>query len=73
MDSSIGVALISSGTAIIVSLIAAWSSSGKAVANAVAPKDKEIEHQKDAIAEQGVLIQRLREKIVELRGDPDEP
>lgn len=59
MDSSIGVALISSGAGIIIAVIGAWASSGKAVAAAVAPLQ--------------ARIARYREQIIELGGDPDEP
>jgi len=66
------VSLISSAAAIVVSLIAAWSASGRATAAATAPLNAKIEEQRDHITEQGVLIQRLREKVLELRGDPDD-
>lgn len=58
MDSSIGVALISSGAGIIIALIGAWASSGKAVAAAVAPLRAQIS--------------KLREQVITLGGDPDE-
>lgn len=57
MDPSIAVALITSATGIVIALIGAYASSGKAVKNATDPLNKEIA--------------RLRELVVSLDGDPD--
>lgn len=65
MDTSIGVALITSTTGIIIALIGAWTSSGRAAAAAKEP----LVH---TIGEQGVMIAQLREKVIELGGDPDD-
>ena len=65
VDTSIGVALITSTTGIIIALIGAWASSGKAVATAVEPLRR-------TIGDQGITIARLREMVIELEGDPDE-
>lgn len=73
MDSSITVALITSGTGIIIALIGAYVSSGKAVRDAREPLLKEIEQHVHDKADLGVMIAQLREKVIELRGDPDEP
>jgi hypothetical protein len=73
VDSSIGVSLISSGAAIIVAFIGAWASSGRAVAAAVKPLNKTIHQHEVTIAEQGVTIAQLLEKVRELKGvGPDE-
>lgn len=63
MDTSIVVALITSGTGIIIAGIGAWASTTKAITAAVAERDEEI-------GRQGVLIATQREKIETLGGDP---
>jgi adenosylmethionine-8-amino-7-oxononanoate aminotransferase len=68
VDTTIGVSLISSGAAIIVALIGAWSASGRAVAAAVAPLNQKIGEQEITIGEQAVTIQHLTEKL-EMKGE----